>query len=293
MGLFQEYLNSKGKIDKPVIDPTADRVDPMKAPTAPPKEGNLFGAKSDGKSISHYANKGSKADSSKGFGDQGDSKLKYTPEIGNAGHAHSSKVSKLPVAEQAELCSLISDAIKKDTTVVGQLVSQLKNEGMLGVLVAEMLQHKATYENMVEVMGHKVYGKAVCSKLMRAMSEEVAPQFSDSIAGGHPQDDVVDDNLDGDDDEFGDDDDMDDAGAGGDENSVEGIQAKIAELKQKLADMGVDPDAPPAPPAGDPNVQPPQAGPSVGPMGGGAPAPAPAPAMPMMRAMMAKYMNRW
>lgn len=275
MGLFQEYLNSKGKIDKPVVAVVADRVDPMTPPPAPPKEGNLFGATSDGKSLGHYAQKGGKPEGSKGFGDQGFKALKYTPDVASS----KSKASKLPVAEQAELCSVVADAIRKDPAVVTQLIAQLKNEGMLGALVAEMLQHKATYENMVEIMGHKVYGHAVCSKLMRAMSEEVAPQFSDSIAGA-PQDDVVDDNLDDDDDEFGDDD-----MAGDDENSVDGIKAKIAELQQKLVDMG----------AGDPNVQAPEAGPAIPPdpaMGAGAPAAAPAPAMPMMRAMMQKYMSR-
>jgi hypothetical protein len=168
MGLFQEYLNSKGQVEKGTVNVTGDRVDPMKSPNAP-KNGKPY-ACSDGKP---------KMSKEKGFGDQGDSSLKYNPKIDKSNGA---TPAKIPTAEQAELCSVVVDAIKKDSSIIEELVSQLRGNNLLAVTVAEMLQYGETYKHMAEVMAHKEYGPSVCKRLVRAaMIEEVSPPFSATL----------------------------------------------------------------------------------------------------------------
>ena len=179
MGLFQEYLNSKSQIEKPKVSVTGDFTDPMTPPDAP-KDGKPYGV-SDGKKL--------KTNKEKGFGDQGDSKLKYEPKVDNTSSA---TAAKIPTAESAELCAILIDAIKKDPTVAEQMVSQIKRSGLLGVLVAEMLQYKETYSHLAEVMAHTEYGPPVCNKLVRAMSEEVAPPFSASLEGDEEEEEEPD-----------------------------------------------------------------------------------------------------
>lgn len=175
MGLFQEYMNSKGKVEKAKVDISGDRVDPMTPPNAP-KGGKPYGVKGSNP-------KGSKE---KGFGDQGDSSLKYQPKVDNSKGA---EPAKIPTAEQAELCSVVVDALKKDSTIAEQLVGQIKQSGILSILVAEMLQYKETYQHIAEVMGHREYGPGVCGRLVRAMNEEVAPPFAASLEGEETEED--------------------------------------------------------------------------------------------------------
>lgn len=192
MGLFQEYLNSKGSVEKAKISVTGDFVDPMTSPNAP-KGGKPYGV-GDGKTL--------KRSNEKGFGDLGDDKLKYTPKIEKL---NNSAVAKIPTAEQAELCGIVVDAIKKDPSVAEQLIFQLKRSGQIGIIVAEMLQIKETYQYIAEVMSHKEYGPPVCNKLVRAMSEEVAPPFSASLEGQEDEDDedqIEDDDFQGDDEDL-------------------------------------------------------------------------------------------
>lgn len=176
MGLFQEYLNSKGNIDKPKVSVTGDFTDPMTSPNAP-KGGKPYGV-SDGKNA--------KITKEKGFGDQGDGKLKYEPKIDNK---QSVAPAKIPTAEQVELCAIVVDAIKKDPSITEQLIGQIRRNGLLGMIVAEMLQTKETYTHMAEVMSHNEHGPIVCKKLTKAMKEEVAPPFSASLEGEEKQDD--------------------------------------------------------------------------------------------------------
>lgn len=182
MGIFQEYLNSKKQIEKPKVSVNADYTDPMTPPnTAPKPQGGDY---SDG-------GKKIKMGSEKGFGDQGDSKLKYQPKVDNTSSA---SPAKIPTAEQAELCGIVVDAIKKDPTVAEQMVSQLRHNGLLGIVVAQMLQFKETYSHIAEVMAHTEYGPPVCNKLVRAMSEEVAPPFSASLEGEEEDEEDPDEN---------------------------------------------------------------------------------------------------
>ena len=141
MGIFHEYLNSKGNVESGKVNVTGDLVDPQTSPNAP--NGGKPYKCSDGKL---------KTSVEKGFGDQGDSKLKYEPKVDKSSGA---TPAKIPTAEQAELCAVVIDAMRKDPTITEQLVSQLRHNNVLGMVVAEMLQFKETYKHIAEVMNHK------------------------------------------------------------------------------------------------------------------------------------------
>ena len=166
MGIFQEYLDSKGKLKDAKVSVSGDLTDPENPPNTP--EGSKKPYKSDGKKL--------KTNSEKGFGDQGDDDLKYKPDVQNF---DGKEPAKIPTAEQVELCGIMADAIQKDPSVVEQLICQLRRKGMMGMLVAEMCQYKETFSHLVEVMGHETYGPVACKKLAKAFNEEVAPPFAD------------------------------------------------------------------------------------------------------------------
>ena len=171
MGLFQEYMDAKGNLKKPVVDISGGDPTPKTPPTKPPKEhGDAPYAASDGKGI---------VKGEKGFGDQGCSDLKYTPSDNATSSGH--PPAKIPTVEQVELSNLVAEAATRDQTLIENLVRQLKVNGLLGPLVAEILQHRETYNHISELMGHKDYGKNTCKNLVRAMKEEVAPPFSDQL----------------------------------------------------------------------------------------------------------------
>ncbi len=166
MGIFQEYLNSKGTVAKPVVDISGDQIDPKTPPNAPPK-GKPYAAK-----------KGCCKGGKQGFGDMGDSDLEYKPATtkDNKGHAP----AKIPTVEQMELANLVVQVVNKDPSIMETIVSQLKRQGLLGLLVAEVLQHRTAYDHIAEIMNHEEYGPATCESLVRAMNrtnEEVAAPF--------------------------------------------------------------------------------------------------------------------
>ena len=170
MGLFQEYMDAKGKVVKSVVDISGGDPSPKTPPTKPPKEhGDKPYAASDGKSTK----------SEKGFGDQGDASLKYEPSDDPSSKGH--PPAKIPTVEQVELSNIVAEAATRDQTLIENLVRQLKANGLLGPLVAEMLQHRESYGYISELMGHEEYGDETCRNLARAMSEEVAPPFSDQL----------------------------------------------------------------------------------------------------------------
>jgi hypothetical protein len=167
MGLFQEYVDSKGKIRKPVVDASGGDPDPKTPPTKPPKEhGNKPYAASDGK--------GPKNKCEKGFGDKGDKdlKIKFDP------HSKGKAPAKIPTVEQVELAAFVAEVAKSDANFMERLVQEMKQQDLLGPLVAEMFQHKATYVHVSEMMKHESYGPEICNRLNRMMSEEVSPPFT-------------------------------------------------------------------------------------------------------------------
>lgn len=163
MGLFSEYMDAKGNIKKPKVDISGGKPSPESPPDKPPKE--------HGKAP--YISKGEK-NGKKGLGDLGDTKFDHKKEPAPA---------KIPMAEQAEITSLMTDAMKQDSSLVEHLVYQLRNKNLLGAVIAEMLNYKETYNHISEVMSHNDYGPSVCSKLVRAMNEEVSPPMSASLEG--------------------------------------------------------------------------------------------------------------
>jgi hypothetical protein len=194
---FDEYLNSKGKVEeKPVVKLDGDCIDPATMPNTPPSGGNPYFAKSA---------KAKKSD--KGLAHEGDNELKYEPKT-ETGKCKTP--AKLPTVEHIALVSKVTSAALQNPLVIESLVRQLKNHGLLGVIVAETLNHKETFKHLSEVMAHESYGPDLCTKLVRAMNEEVAAPFSDQLDSTDGMGDEDDDEYDNEDDdmqgEMGDDD---------------------------------------------------------------------------------------
>lgn len=210
MGIFKEYLNSKGKVETGTVCISGDRTDPMTPPNKPPKGHSSQKAYSNG-------GKKSKKGSEKGFGDMGDQDTKYDPCCNdNKGKAP----AKIPTAEQAfaelELVPLITEAVEGNPTILEKIVYDLKRNGKLGALVAEVMSHRETYQHIAELMSNETYGPEICKKMTRAMNqlnEEVDTPFHK--AAELEDDDAADmddmENQDGQDD-AGLDDELDDLG---------------------------------------------------------------------------------
>lgn len=227
---FHEYVNSKGKLSKPVVSLNGDTVDPATFPEKPPQGGKPYQAK-DGKSKK----------SNKGFADMGDESLVYKPKTGT--NEKGKSPAKLPTVEEMALASRVVKALKNNPALIETVVRQIKEQGLLGVLLGEMLNHGATYKHLSEVMAHESYGPDLCKKLVRAMNEEVAKPFSDQLDLDDEddfgeEDDLgldLDDELD-DEDEFGDD--------------LEGLEDDLEDdldgemdpnMDPSMGDAGVDP----------------------------------------------------
>jgi hypothetical protein len=165
MGLFQEYMDSKGKIKKPKVDISGGDPDPKTPPTKPPKGGKPYMAGDKKK-------KGGK----KGLGEEGDEEMKYQPSKDAKSKGH--PPAKIPTVEQTEIAVFMTEAVDKDPTLIEKFVSELKQNGSLGMFIAEILQHRASYDYLAELMSHKEHGPEICARLARVMkSEEVAPPF--------------------------------------------------------------------------------------------------------------------
>lgn len=173
MGLFQEYLDSKGKVRKPVVDISGGNPDPKTPPNKPPKAEKPYAAAA-----------GGKAKGNKGLGDQGCCD-KYQPSMDAKSKGH--PPAKIPTAECIELAAFVAEVVAKDQNFAEALVNELKRKGVLGPVVAEMLQHRTTYDYMVEVMEHEEYGPEACKRLSRALNgtsvftEETAPPFQNRL----------------------------------------------------------------------------------------------------------------
>lgn len=174
MGFYQEYLNSKGVIEKGKVDISGDRTDPMTPPVKPPKENpSQKPYISDGKSYK-------KGD--KGFGDMGEKDTKY--DVCCDAGSKCKEPAKIPTAEQAfaeiELVPLIVEAIEENPMLLEKIVFGMKRHGQLGALVAEVLSHRESYKHIGEIVKNESYGVEVCKKLERTMktiSEEVNAPF--------------------------------------------------------------------------------------------------------------------
>lgn len=168
--MFQEYINSKGKtVEKAPVDIKGGKPDPATPPQSPPKQKNPYIAK---------GGKKAKNGSEKGFADMGDKILKYQPKVGCT-------------MEQIKLSKKVIRNLESNPLFAEQLVHEFKKSGTLATILAEMLQHKATYNCISEVMSHQKYGPVVCNKLVRAMNEQTAPGFSKDSSGLEDDTDVL------------------------------------------------------------------------------------------------------
>jgi hypothetical protein len=143
--------------------------------------------------------------SGKALGDEGDSELKYVPKVDN--NSKGKAPAKIPTVDEVTLAIKVANAAAKNPVVLETIVRQLKNNGLLGALVAETLNHRDTFKHLSQVMAHESYGPDLCTKLVRAMNEEVAKEFSAQLDPESEEDpEGGDDNYMplGDDEEFGD-----------------------------------------------------------------------------------------
>jgi hypothetical protein len=162
---FYEYMDAKGKIKATIAnDKSGDHVE----------KGKGKGPGSDGSK----APKGKKS-TDKGFGDQGDQELVI--KFDKDGQTKPGKKATVRTVEfaQYELLPLIRETIESNPLMTEDVVRELKRNGLLGILVGEILEHSETYKHIASVMAHKQYGPMVCKKLARAMSEEAAAPFRD------------------------------------------------------------------------------------------------------------------
>lgn len=306
MNKFLEYLNTKGHMQaKPDVKVVADKVDLPSGRAKKPPVG--LGMKN-GMQPYVKENGGISRGKQKGFGDSGDRSLVYDV-------TKSPKPASIPTAESFQhhqLFPLVRDTIKQNPALVEQLVRDLKRNGMLGILVAELSTHNETFQHLAQIMGSKNHGPDTCRKFVRAMSEDVAPPFhaphnqmmagdptgADPNAMGDPNDPngMMDPNgmpqgpPDGMDDDLDDDPDgLDDDGFDDDEFGDDPLGDEEDEDFDPNADPNLDPNADPnADPNLDPNLDPnadPNLQGQVPPM----PAPMPQTLAPAMENIMRAY----
>ncbi len=172
---FQEYVNSKNNIPAPVVKTVADIVDPATSPNKP-KNGQNYKC-SDGKP---------KKAAEKGFAHMGDQKLKYTPDIKNP---DGKAPAKIPTAEAIQQAANIVKNMSNHPVLIEQVVRQMNQQGLLGILVAEIFEHKNAATHLAAMLAHENYGPKMCRKISNAINEEVAKPFSGQLAGEEEEED--------------------------------------------------------------------------------------------------------
>lgn len=169
---FLEYLNSKGTMqDKPKVKEIADEVDmPKGRDVKPPKAQGMVGNQQLYSTNGTGVSKTKKSE--KGFGDQGDSDLKYTPK---GTTVSDSKSEKLPTAEHTFLPKMVKDAILVNPKLIEHIVNELSKASLLGPLVAELSTYRETFTHLTEIMASEAYGPGVCDRFARSIKESVSP----------------------------------------------------------------------------------------------------------------------
>lgn len=199
MQKFHEYMNSKSKIVAPVVKTVADLTDPMTPPNKP-KDGGANYKCSDGKL---------KKANEKGFAQMGDQKLKYCPHVDMP---KGKAPATLPTAEAVQKANQIVREMFDNPSLIEHVVRQMKKQGLLGALVAEVFEQKESSNHLAMLLAHETYGPKICRNLNKAMNEEVAKPFSSQLQG------VEDEEIEGD---MPQDPDMEDPNFGGDDLDVD------------------------------------------------------------------------
>lgn len=152
---FQEYMNARGNIEKPKIKVDGENIDPPKSPSKPPQGGASY---QQGKNI-----KPSNKDNN--------------PLSGGKLH----KTNDTNLVKDTQLACKVVQKIQENSMFAETLIRHLKNNKVLGCIIAEALQHYETYQTISEVMFNKEHGAEIYAKLNKAINEEVAKPFSDQL----------------------------------------------------------------------------------------------------------------
>jgi hypothetical protein len=293
MSLFQEYLDSKKTLKKPVVDASGDQIDPKTMPNKPPKAKNRYKP-----GVTEP-----RTPKGKQWGDLGEKKLVYKPDLKSATGC---TPAKIPTAEQVSAANQFADLIERDPVVLETLARTLRQRGTFGALVAEVFEHKEAVAHLAQILTHDGYGPKLYRSLTNAINEETDIPYADELESDSPDDEDDDEDNDPFKDEDEDDVDTDDTGDG-DGADIDASQEPENADPNAMMDpnmmgmMGMDPNAMMGQmqPGMDPSMmmgQPPMPGmdPNAGMMGQ---MPPQAPMMPMMmkrfqtayqRAMMRK-----
>lgn len=157
MKLFQEYINEKGKLLEPSETVSGDtRLVPPRMPEKSP-DGLPYRAKGVKKKKEKLGEMG--------LPGLGYDELRIKAEVPK---------TKIPMAEQAELASLVCKAIHKEVTFCETLVYMLKNTGSLAPVLAEMLRHEDTYKVLNEIVNHEKYGQEFAQRMQLVLNEETS-----------------------------------------------------------------------------------------------------------------------
>ena len=174
---FTEYLNTKNKIDKPKVKVVADEVDiPKNREVKPP---HFMGMTKDAKAYKQPQadgdKKGIKYGKDTGLGDMGDKDNCYDV-------TKDKKPAKLPTAESFfYVFPKVRNLIQTNPELVTHLVREFKNNGILSILVAELATHNETFKHLAELMGSEEYGHDLCNKLVKSITEDIAPPMDDEM----------------------------------------------------------------------------------------------------------------
>ncbi len=174
---FTEYLNTKNKIDKPKVKVVADEVDiPKDREVKPP---HFMGMTKDAKAYKQPQadgdKKGVKYGKNTGLGDMGDKDCCYDV-------TKDKKPAKIPTAESFfYVFPKVRNLIQTDPELVTHLVREFKNNGILSILIAELATHNETFKHLAELMGSEEYGHELCNKLVKSMTEDIAPPMDDEM----------------------------------------------------------------------------------------------------------------
>lgn len=236
---FLEYVDSKGKLKNPIISVDGDNLEVDKSPDKPEGGGNPYIAKSI---------KTNDKERIKGLGNSGNQDMIYQPAVDKSGKSKASDKApaKIPTVNEISITSRYARTLSESPMLVENLVAQIKSKGMLGPLVAELLNHKETFNHISQIMAHESYGVNLCNKLVKALNEDVSQPFSDELGDEQPDDEQSngdeneedDYDFDDEDDETGDENyDFDDDDEGGDDENSD------PDIDQSDADPLMDIDA--------------------------------------------------
>lgn len=198
---FNEYLNEKGKINKPKTEiiPDYDGTQPNK-PEKNATQGKNWKmdkpVKDEPKPYKTPISNATNSKSAKGLGELGDEKLVYEPDVEGKKPAKDvavgpktktenflNETKRMSLAEftkyisekntgetnQFQAIKYVSNLIKNENSC-SALICEIHRSGNFGKLIFEMVQHQETFREIVALMGNQD-GISCCKKFTRALNE--------------------------------------------------------------------------------------------------------------------------